>query len=378
MQYIPVLSSIGQRLMPCHAARARELVGKGRAIGRFDRGLFYIQLLDRETGATQEIAVGIDPGSKREGFTVKSAAHTYLNIQAEAVTWVGEQVAVRRQMRRARRYRKTPYRKMRPNRRQGQFHLPPSTRARWGWKLRIVNWLSRYYPITAFVVEDIRAVTKPDKGRWNRSFSPLEVGKQWFYDQLRMRVHPPTEGVHVELLAGHETAEERNRLGLKKSSSKVSDAFDAHCVDSFVLANAWVGGHTAPDNTTMLYLVSLRFHRRQLHRLQPEKGGIRKPYGGTLSLGFKRGAWVKHPKWGICYVGGATGGLISLHSLQDGKRLTKVKPDTVAFLNRSSWRVRKGGSASPVAFTRQSPPNVFYGCCETNTASRRATSTCCL
>jgi hypothetical protein len=125
--------------------------------------------------------------------------------------------------------------------------------------------------------------------------------------------------------------------------------FEAHCVDSWVLANVWVGGHVTPDNTAILYLVPLRFHRRQLHRLQPEKGSIRKPYGGTLSLGFKRGSWVKHPKHGICYVGGTTGGLISLHSLQDGKRLTKVKPTTVQFLNRSSWRVRKGA-------TDNSPP----------------------
>jgi hypothetical protein len=337
MQYIPVLSSTGQRLMPCHAARARELVRKGRAIRRFDRGLFYIQLLDRETGDTQEIALGIDPGSKKEAFTVKSASHTYLNLQADAVTWVGEHLEIRRAMRR---YRKTPYRKVRANRCQGQFRLPLSTQARWGWKLRLVYWLVRYYPITAFVVEDIQAITCPGKSRWNTSFSPLEVGKQWFYDQLRKLTH-------VELLQDHETAQERRRLGLKKAHNKLSASFDAHCVESWVLANAWLGGHTTPDNTAMLYLVPLRFHRRQLHRLQPEKGGIRKPYGGTLSLGFKRGAWIKHPKWGVCYVGGTTGGLISLHSLQDGRRLAKVRPDTVQLLTRSSWRMWKGASASP-------------------------------
>jgi len=327
--------------MPCYAARDRELVRKGRAVRRFDRGLFYIQLVDRETGDTQEVALGIDPGSKKEAFTVKSASHTYLNIQADAVTWVKEAEEVSTQMRRGRRYRKTPYRKMRGNRNQGQFRLPPSTRARWGWKLRIVHWLCRYYPISAIVVEDIQADTRPGKRCWNMSFSPLEVGKQWFYDQLRKLAH-------VERLAGHETAEERNRLGLKKSSNKVSDSFDAHCVDSWTLANVWVGGDVV-DNCEILYLVPLRFHRRQLHRLQPEKGGVRKPYGGTLSLGFKRGSWVKHLKWGVCYVGGTTGGLISLHSLQDGKRLAKVKPDTVQFLNRSSWRVRKGE-------TSHSPP----------------------
>ncbi len=334
-QYVPVVSSSGKPLMPTSHRKANRLIAKGRAIRRFNRGLFYIQLLDRMDGYTQPIAVGLDPGSKREAFTVKSTAHTYLNIQADAVTWVKEAEETSTRMRRARRYRKTPYRPMRANRHQGQFRLPPSTRARWGWKLRIAHWLFRYYPITAFVVEDIQAATKPGQQKWNQSFSPMEVGKQWFYAELRKLAH-------VELLKGHETAEERNRLGLKKSNAKLSDRWDAHCVDSFILANVWVGGHTMPDNTAMLYLVPLHFHRRQLHRLQPERGGVRKPYGGTLSLGFKRGSWVKHPRYGVAYIGGTYSGHLSLHSLQDGKRLCQnAKPAECVLLTRSSWRLRK-------------------------------------
>jgi hypothetical protein len=328
--------------MPCHAARARQLVREGKALRRFDRGLFYIKLLDREMGATQPIAVGIDPGSKKEALTIKSATHTYLNIQADAVTWVKEAEAVSTTMRRGRRGRKTPYRQMRTNRRQGHFKLPPSTRARWGWKLRLCNWLARYYPISTFVVEDVAAVTKSGKRRWNQSFSPLAVGKLWFYMELEKLAQ-------VKTLKGYETQAERDALGLKKSKQKMSDKFAAHCVDSWVLANCWVGGHTHVDNTSMLYIVPLRFHRRQLHMLQPAKGGIRRAYGSTNSLGFKRGSWVKHPQHGVCYVGGTTGGTISLHSLQTGRRITKVKPDTVQFLNRSSWRIRKEISASSPA-----------------------------
>jgi YD repeat-containing protein len=343
MQYVPVVSAIGKALMPCHPARARQLVRTGKAVRRFDRGLFYIRLTAREDGAVQPVAVGIDPGSKKEAYTVKSAAHTYLNIQADAVTWVKEAEETSTQMRRARRYRKTPYRQCRLNRRQGQFRLPPSTRARWGWKLRVCRWLSRYFPVAVFVVEDIAAVTRPGKRHWNVSFSPLEVGKQWFYDQLGQLAE-----VHTR--QGHETKAEREALGLKKSKQKLSDHFEAHCADSWVLANGSVGGHTAVDNATMLYLVPLRFHRRQLHRFQPEKGGIRKPYGGTRSLGFKRGSWVKHPKYGVCYVGGTTGQRISLHAMQDGKRLCQnAKPFSLTLLCTASWRIRKGERASAVA-----------------------------
>ena len=66
--------------MPCHPARARELVRKGKALRRFNRGIFYLQLLERKEGKVQSVAVGIDPGSKKEGLTVKSESHTFLNI----------------------------------------------------------------------------------------------------------------------------------------------------------------------------------------------------------------------------------------------------------------------------------------------------------
>ncbi len=94
--------------MPCHAARARQLLRQGKAIKRHDRGIVYLQLTERTSGATQPIAVGIDPGSKKEAYTVQSHSHTLLNIQADAVTWVKIHTTTRRQMRRARRYRKTP------------------------------------------------------------------------------------------------------------------------------------------------------------------------------------------------------------------------------------------------------------------------------
>lgn len=331
MLYVPVIGSTGSPLMPCHPARARELVRKGRARRRFNRGIFSIQLLDRREGTLQDVAVGIDPGSKKEAFSVKSEAHTYLNIQNDAVTWVKKHIEQRRMMRRSRRYRNVPHRANRSNRSIGG--IPPSTRARWGWKLRICKWLARLYPISQFIVEDIKAVTK-GKRRWDRSFSPLEVGKHWFYDELKKMAA-------VETKQGWETKELRDEIGLKKSNRKMAEIFEAHCLDSWVLANWWTGGHLIPDFKRLLLVVPLQFHRRQLHRLQPEKNGIRKPYGGTNSLGFKRGSWIKHPKWGLCYVGGFLKTRISLHSLATGKRLTQnSRPEDCKFLTYSSWRVR--------------------------------------
>jgi hypothetical protein len=332
--YVPVLSSTGKRLMPTTNRKADRLIFRGRALRRFDRGLFSIQLTDRADGFVQPIAVGIDPGSKREAFTVKSHAHTYLNIQTATPDWVKKAEATSTQMRHTRRSRKTPYRQMRTNRNQGQTRLPPSTRARWGWKLRICQWLARRFPIITFIVEDIAAETQPGKRRWNQSFSPLEVGKTWFEAEL-------VKIASICTRPGYDTKLIRDQLGLKKTRQKLSDSFDAHCVDSWVLANFYTGGHLKPDNTAMMYIVPLRFHRRQLHRLEPAVGGKRAPYGGTISMGFKRGSWVKHPTFGLCYVGGTTGRTVSLHAMQTSARLTKsAKPADLQVLCTSSWRVR--------------------------------------
>jgi hypothetical protein len=65
---VPVVSTTGKPLMPCPPARARELVRKGKALRRFKAGIFYIQLTQREEGELQKLALGVDPGSKKEGF----------------------------------------------------------------------------------------------------------------------------------------------------------------------------------------------------------------------------------------------------------------------------------------------------------------------
>jgi hypothetical protein len=334
MQYVPVpvISKIGIPLMPCHPARARELVRKGKAVRRFDRGIFYIKLTERETGDIQPIAIAVDPGSVKEGLTVMSQKHTLLNIETDTVDWVKEAEKASTNARRSRRQRKCPCRQPKPNWDHKEF-LPPSTKARWDLKLRLIKKASQYYPIAINVVEDISAETKKGCRKWNRSFSPLEVGKKWFYKELGKLAPVITK-------EGWETSQERKRLGLHKTSYKKSKSFDAHCVDSWVLANMALGSpHNYPDNKKIMHIVPLRFHRRQLHVFQPSKGGIRKNYGGTMSMGLKRGSWVKHEKYGLCYVGGSSKGRITLHDMESGERVSRnIKPEECVVLTRASWR----------------------------------------
>lgn len=318
MEMVPVVDKQQKPLMPCSEKRARQMVISRKATPFWKKGVFCIRLnVEPSARNLQQVVVGIDPGSKKEGLTVKSKAHTYLNVQADAITWVKEHVKLRRIMRKARRHRKTPYRECRNNRTMNC--LPPSTKARWQWKLRLITWFSEMYPITDFIVEDANAITKKNCSKWNGNFSPIKIGKNWFYSQIK-------KFGNLSLRKGWDTKTLRDKGGLGKSSNKMRDSFDSHCVDSWVLANEIAQGHTKPENKRVLCVVPLRFHRRQLHRIVPSKGGKRPSYGGTRSLGLKRGSLVQNPKYGLAYVGGSSKNRISLHSLRDGKRLsTSVK-----------------------------------------------------
>lgn len=135
MQYVPVVDSNQRQLMPTTPKRAERWIKSGKATPFFRKGIFCVRLnVEPSHRLTQPIAVGIDPGSKREGYTVKSQAHTYLNQQFHAVDWVKDAEEASTNARRARRNRKTPYRKNRLNRKRGG--IPPSTKARWQFKVR--------------------------------------------------------------------------------------------------------------------------------------------------------------------------------------------------------------------------------------------------
>jgi hypothetical protein len=180
--YVPVVDSNNKPLMSTTPARARKWIKSGKATPFWKLGIFCVRLnVQPSAHYLQKTTLAIDPGSKKEGLTIKARAHTFLNIQADATTWVKEALEQRRNQRRSRRQRKTPYRACRSNRASlKKNRIPPSTLARWDSKLRIVKVLIKIFPISHFVVEDIKAKTQKNKRRWNASFSPLEVGKRYF------------------------------------------------------------------------------------------------------------------------------------------------------------------------------------------------------
>lgn len=313
---VPVLDSNKKPLMPCSEKRARKLLEKGEAKPYWNKGVFCI-ILQRppKTEYRQDVCIGVDPGSKFNGYSIKSPEHTFLNLQVKAVDTVKRKMEERAMLRRSRRQRKTPYRKCRFNRSVGK-RIPPSTKARWQQHLNIISWMNKLYPITHVAVEDIKARTIKNKRKWNVNFSPLEVGKNWFYSEIEKKYELYT-------YQGYETFNLRASYGFPKNKEKSKKDFYTHCVDAWCIANEVVGGHTEIDNTKTIFLKPLMFHRRKLHEILPKKNGFRRNYGGTLSEGLKRGTLVKHPKHGLTYVGGASKGRLSLHCYNTGKRLVQ-------------------------------------------------------
>ena len=330
--FVPVVDKKGTPLMPTKIGRAKRWAKSGKGTPFMKKGIFCIRLnVEPSDRKMQKIAIGIDPGSKREAYTVKSKAHTYLNVLTETPDWIKDALEVRRNMRRARRFRNCRRRECRFDNRH-KSKLPPSTKARWNFKINNVKNIQKVFPITDIVVEDICATTKSGKRKWNSSFSPLEIGKKWFYQEI-------AKLGNLTIMKGYETKELRDFLGLKKSREKLSDKFSTHNIDSWVLANHLVGGHLRPDNEDLVKFVPLRFHRRQLHALQPIIGGERRDYGGTMSLGLKRGSLIKHKKHNIVYVGGTMDNKISVHNIWTGKRIAQnVKICDCKFLTFSSIR----------------------------------------
>jgi 5-methylcytosine-specific restriction endonuclease McrA len=153
-----VLDNNRRPLMPCHPARARELLTKGKA-AVFRRYPFTVILKNRDNGDTQPVTLKIDPGSKITGMALINDAGSVLF--AAELTHRGSAIKAsldsRRALRLSRRSRKTRYRQPRfSNRTKPKGWLPPSLMHRVRTTITWVKRLSRFCGITALAVERVK------------------------------------------------------------------------------------------------------------------------------------------------------------------------------------------------------------------------------
>ncbi len=153
-----VISSDGAPLDPCHEARARELLKKGRAaVWR----MFPLTIKLKDRTRTESVVathrVKLDPGSKTTGIAVVQEVTGRVVFAAE-LTHRGQAIRdalrARSAVRRSRRQRKTRYRPARfDNRRRPKGWLAPSLLHR---VLTTETWVRRLRhlcPVTALSVE---------------------------------------------------------------------------------------------------------------------------------------------------------------------------------------------------------------------------------
>lgn len=163
MQRAFVLDTDCNPLMPCHPARARELL-KSRQASVYRRFPFTIILHDRTLDASevQPVQVKIDPGSKTTGVALVAGDQV---VWGAEITHRGEAIRQkltdRRSIRSGRRHRKTRYRPARfDNRRRPEGWLPPSLRSRIDNVMVWVDRLAGYAPVSSISMELVRFDTQ--------------------------------------------------------------------------------------------------------------------------------------------------------------------------------------------------------------------------
>ena len=107
-----VINKHGRPLMPCSPAKARHLLDAGKAKVK-KRTPFTIQLVYGSSGYTQEVVLGVDAGSKTIGMSASTTKEELLSAEVKPRNDVVDLLSTRREFRRARRNRKTRYRKPR-------------------------------------------------------------------------------------------------------------------------------------------------------------------------------------------------------------------------------------------------------------------------
>lgn len=282
-----VLSKAGKPLTPTTPARARKLLRAGVAVKCWSKfGTFGIKLLVDTREETPDTSLGVDGGTKFEGYSVVVGTENPLNIKLDLPDKkvIVRKLEERRRLRRARRFRNCRRRPSRFNNRSRKGFIAPSQLVIVNSRLKIMKEFFKIYPINRVGFEDVRF--NHAKHRWGANFSTVEIGK------TKIKEFFKSQGAKLFEYKGYETEELRKKYGYRKTSVKNADKFTAHCSDSLALAvDVSVKKHIEPG----LFLVvndKYRCKRRKLHDTQPAKGGIREKYSSGTVFGLRKGLMI--------------------------------------------------------------------------------------
>jgi hypothetical protein len=164
--FVYILNQHGQPLMPCQTRKARLLLKSGKA--KVVRMVpFTLQLLYGSSGYKQEVSLGIDAGTHHIGVAATTEQPVLFEAEVKPRTDIQELLATRRQFRRARRSRKTRYRKARfLNRRKPEGWLAPSVQHKVDAHLKTIRLVHGFLPVSRTTIEvaqfDIQKIKNPE------------------------------------------------------------------------------------------------------------------------------------------------------------------------------------------------------------------------
>lgn len=327
---VPVVSVEGKALMPTTPTKTRKLIRGGVAKRKWNKlGMFYIQMIVLVDNKVQDMSLGIDPGSKYDGYAVASEKGTAVKGMAILPHKIQQKLTNRRQLRRTRRYRNTRRRPCRfDNRSRKDGWIAPSQKAKVQLRLKIARELCRIYPLKRIVVEDVRF--NHYRKRWGKYFSTVEIGKNWLYAELRKL----SELVKYD---GWQTSVFRGIYDIPKTSDKSALKPESHANDAVAMISGFYNKNINSD-APFWYWQSLELVRRALHRQNFQKGGVRPNFGGTAKNHWlRKGDYVeasqgkkKYKGW---VVGIAKAGIGVANEC--GKRLCQASERRVRLLCRN-------------------------------------------
>ena len=152
--------------MPCQPRKARLLLkaGEAKVVRRVP---FTIQLLFGSSGYKQEVALGIDAGTQHIGVSATTDRLVLFEAEVAPRTDLQRLLATRRQLRRARRNRKTRYRAERfLNRKRPRGWLAPSVRHKVDGHIKTIRLVHRILPVCHTTIEvaqfDVQKIMHPE------------------------------------------------------------------------------------------------------------------------------------------------------------------------------------------------------------------------
>lgn len=329
-----VVSLEGKPVTPTTPAKARKLLRGGVAQPVWSKfGTFGIRLLVPTRPETPVTTLGVDQGTKFEGYAVVCGRENPLSLKVDLPDKkkIVKKVRERATLRRARRFRKCWRRPARFDNRKRDAFLAPSQGVVVASRLKVLKALLGMFPVTLVGFEDVRF--HHAKYKWGANFSTVEIGK------ARIKAFLEAAGTNVSLYRGFETQELRQQYGYRKTSDKGADRFEAHCSDALTLACAVSLGEPVPPGLFLVVDDTYRAVRRRLHDTQPAPGGVRSAYSRGTVFGVRKGLLIgaANGKTGqLCgeYQGGyrytdALGKRQSTRSLQWVSTHFRLKPQTL-------------------------------------------------